>query len=233
MTNYAWDEALSDEERQVIERGKYGQTRGLGTSPVLLIIDCQPNYLGEDAPIVEQQARWPAGGGELAWAAVRVIRTVLDTARVSEIPVVYTRNVQKRTVTFDMVSAKAGWDHRRTLDGDPGTQIVPDLAPTADDIVIDKSYASAFWGTPLLTYLVQLGADSVIVGGVSTSGCVRATSVDAVTRGFSTAVLTDGVADRIQLSHKASLLDLWMKYTDLMSGAEAVAYLSSVGDDRA
>jgi len=229
MTDFPWDEALTEEERNVIARGKYGQTRGLGTAPVLLIIDCQPNYLGEDAPIVEQQERWPAGGGELAWAAVRVIEQVLAAARGQSIPVVYTRNVQKRTARFDMVSAKAGWDHSRTLDGDPGTQIVPELAPNDDDIVIDKAYASAFWGTPLLTYLVQMGADSVIVSGVSTSGCVRATAVDAVTRGFKTAVVSDAVADRIQLSHKATLLDLWMKYTDLLTGTDAISYLSTVG----
>lgn len=229
---FPWDDVLTDEEREVIERGRYGQTRGLGERPALLVIDLQHNYIGDDAPITAQQERWPAGGGDRAWAAVRVIEGILPAARAARVPVIYTRNVQKKTIRFDMVSAKAGWDHSRTIEGDPGTEIVPPVAPTPDDMVVDKAYASAFWGTPLETYLIQLRADSVIVMGVSTSGCVRATAVDAVTRGFNTAVVWDGVADRIQLSHKATLLDLWMKYADLVSGAEAGAYLAGIGERR-
>ena len=228
MTNLPWDDSLTEEEREVIVRGKYGQTRGLGTRPVVLVIDCQHNYIGADAPITEQQEQWPGGGGDRAWAAVRVIESVLPSARSRNVPVIYTRNLQKKTIQFDMVSAKAGWDHSRTIEGDPGTEIVEAVAPHSDELVIDKAYASAFWGTPLLTYLVQLQADSLIITGVSTSGCVRATAVDGITRGFRTVVVWDAVADRIQLSHKASLLDLWMKYTDLMSGEEASAYLDGV-----
>ena len=233
MTSFPWEESLSDEELEVIARGKYGQTRGLGTRPVVLVIDCQHNYIGADAPIIDQQKDWPAGGGERAWAAIHVIEQVLPAARAQEVPVIYTRNLQKKTIKFDMVSAKAGWDHSRTIEGDPGTEIVDAVAPLADEIVIDKAYASAFWGTPLLTYLVQLQADSILVAGVSTSGCVRATAVDAITRGFRTAVIWDAVADRVQISHKASLLDLWMKYTDLMSGDEAGAYLANVPSNAA
>ena len=233
MTSLPWEDSLTDEEREVIARGKYGQTRGLGTRPVVLVIDCQHNYIGADAPITEQQKDWPAGGGSRAWAAVRVIEQVLPTARGAEVPVIYTRNLQKKTIKFDMVSAKAGWDHSRTIEGDPGTEIVDAVAPHGDELVIDKAYASAFWGTPLLTYLVQLKADSILVAGVSTSGCVRATAVDAITRGFRTAVIWDAVADRVQISHKASLLDLWMKYTDLMSGDEAASYLDGAGGELA
>ena len=232
MSEYPWEDLLTDEEREVIRRGKYGQTRGLGRAPALMIIDCQHNYIGADAPITEQQEQWPAGGGERAWAAVRVIGELLAEAREAAVPVIYTRNLQKRTARFDMVSAKAGWDHSRTLEGDPGTEIITELSPRQDDLVIDKAYASAFWGTPLLTYLVQLKTDSLIVTGVSTSGCVRATAVDAITRGFHTAVVWDGVADRTQLSHKASLLDLWMKYTDLMSGHEAGSFVAQTGTER-
>jgi nicotinamidase-related amidase len=228
MTGLPWEDLLSAEEREVIERGRYGQTRGLGRAPALLVIDCQWNYIGDDAPITDQQGRWPAGGGERAWAAVRTIERLLTSARAAATPVIYTRNVQKRTTRFDMVSQKAGWDHSRTLDDDEGSQIVPSLAPRDDDVVVDKAYASAFWATPLLTYLVALRVDSVIVTGVSTSGCVRATAVDAASHGFSPAVVTDAVADRIQLSHAATLLDLWMKYADLMRSDEVEGYLGSL-----
>jgi len=229
MSARPWEALLSAEERAVIEGGRYGQTRGLGRAPALLVIDCQWNYIGEDAPITEQQARWPAGGGARAWEAVRTIERLVPAARAAGVPVIYTRNVQKRTTRFDMVSQKAGWDHTRTLDEDAGSQIVPGLAPHADDIVLDKAYASAFWATPLLTYLVNMRVDSVIVTGVSTSGCVRATAVDAASHGFRPAVVPDAVADRIQLSHAATLLDLWMKYADLLDGHEIERYLADLG----
>jgi nicotinamidase-related amidase len=228
VTDRPWDSLLSSEEREVIARGRYGQVRGLGRAPALLVIDCQWNYIGDDAPITDQQGRWPAGGGERAWAAVRVIEGLLPLARAAGAPVIYTRNVQKRTTRFDMVSQKAGWDHTRTLDEDEGSRIVPPLEPLGDDVVVDKAYASAFWATPLLTYLVALRIDSLILTGVSTSGCVRATAVDAASRGFNPAVVTDAVADRIGLSHAATLLDLWMKYADLMRSDEVERYLESV-----
>jgi len=108
MTNLPWDDSLTEEEREVIVRGKYGQTRGLGTRPAVLVIDCQHNYIGADAPITEQQEQWPGGGGDRAWAAIRVIESVLPNARSRNVPVIYTRNLQKKTIQFDMVSAKAG-----------------------------------------------------------------------------------------------------------------------------
>ena len=224
-TTHPWADLLDDEDRLVIERGKYGKTRGLGERPVLLVIDCQWNYIGLDKPITEQQDEYPAGGGAEAWKAVRNIARLLPLAREADVPIIYSRNVAKRTVKFDGFQQKAGWDHTKTIDGQPGTQIVDLIAPTDDDIVIDKSYASLFWGTPILTYLVSLKADSLIVCGVSTSGCVRATLVDGITRGFNAVVLEDGTADRIKASHKVALLDIWMKYADVDTTDAVADYL--------
>ena len=224
-----WEDLLSETDRKVIENAGYGKARGLGDSPLLTVIDCQNNYIGADEPILDQQDRWPAGGGADAWAAVRVARTLLDEARGADVPVLYTRNVQKRTVRFDSFAGKSTWDKAATLDGTEGSQIVTEIAPHDDDLVLDKSYASAFFGTPLLTYLVGLGIDTLVIAGVSTSGCVRATAVDGVTRGFKVAVVADAVADRIVASHKVALLDMWMKYTDVIDSDTAMTYLRSVG----
>jgi nicotinamidase-related amidase len=224
-----WDDLLSETDRKVIENAGYGKARGLGDSPLLTVIDCQNNYIGADEPILDQQDRWPAGGGADAWAAVRVAKTLLDEARGADVPVLYTRNVQKRTVRFDSFAGKSTWDKAATLDGTEGSKIVTEIAPHDDDLVLDKSYASAFFGTPLLTYLVGLGIDTLVIAGVSTSGCVRATAVDGVTRGFKVAVVADAVADRIVASHKVALLDMWMKYTDVIDSDAAMTYLRSVG----
>jgi nicotinamidase-related amidase len=225
----AWRDLLTDRDRRVIANAGYGASRGLGESPLLVAIDCQYNYIGADEPVDEQQDRWPAGGGEGAWDAVRTIATLLGTARQAGVPILYTRNVQKRTVRFDSFVGKSTWDKRTTLDEAEGSKIVDEIAPREGDLVLDKSYASAFYGTPLLTYLVGLGADTLLITGVSTSGCVRATAVDAVTRGYKVAVVADAVADRITASHQVALLDLWMKYTDVVDAASAARYLTSLG----
>jgi nicotinamidase-related amidase len=224
-----WDDLLSETDRKVIENAGYGKARGLGNTPLLTVIDCQYNYIGADEPILDQQDRWPAGGGAEAWTAVRVAGSLLDVARDAGVPVLYTRNVQKRTMRFDSFAGKSTWDKAATLDGTEGSRIVSEIEPHDDDLVLDKSYASAFFGTPMLTYLVGLGIDTLVIMGVSTSGCVRATAVDAVTRGFKVAVVADAVADRIVSSHKVALLDMWMKYTDVIYSAEAQTYLRSVG----
>jgi maleamate amidohydrolase len=222
-----WNDLLSETDRNVIENAGYGKSRGLGDSPLLTVIDCQYNYIGADEPILDQQDRWPAGGGAAAWQAVRVTSTLLAEARDAGVPVLYTRNVQKRTVRFDSFAGKSTWNKTATLDDAEGSQIVSDIAPHDDDLVLDKSYASAFFGTPLVTYMVGLGVDTLVISGMSTSGCVRATAVDAVTRGFKVAVVADAVADRIASSHKVALLDLWMKYTDVIDSEMAVEYLRS------
>lgn len=221
-----WDDVLTEQDRRVIENGGYGKQRGLSGKKALVVIDCQRVYIGRDAPVDEQQDQWPAGGGEVAWSAVARIRSLLESARSNGVPVIYTRNVQKQTLAFDGFTKKSGWNHAMTMEGSDAVDIVPEIEPQAGDLVLDKSYASALHGTPLLSWLITLGVRSLIVTGVSTSGCVRATTVDAISYGFDVGVVEDAVADRISVSHKAALLDLWMKYADLLSAEQARAILS-------
>lgn len=212
-----WDDALTHADRLVIEKGGYGQSRGLGNSPLIVIIDAQYNYVGADKPIDQQLDDWPSGGGSKAWEAIRNIQLLKKAADKSNIPVMYTRNVQKKTLNFDSFGLKASRDNSKYIDGRPEAQIVKELEPKESELVVDKSYASAFFGTPLISYLTKLRVDTLILVGGSTGGCVRATAVDAVTYNFNVAVVEDCVYDRIELSHKAALLDLWMKYCDVIT----------------
>lgn len=231
MAAHPWDDVLTDQDREVIRRGGYGKQRGLGMSPALLIIDCQYNHIGGDAPILEQIDEHPAGGGEAAWRAVGNIQPVLARFRQMSAPVIFTRYCYtERGARFDAFAAKRGKNLARFLDGAPGTRIVEPLTPLDNELVIDKVHASAFYATALLSALVRLRIDSLVVVGVSTSGCVRATVVDAVSNNFNVAVLHDCVADRIELSHKASLLDLWMKYADVMPSAGVLDYLQGLDE---
>jgi len=100
------------------------------------------------------------------------------------------------------------------------------LAPKKGDLVINKSYSSAFYGTPLLSFLIKLRTDTLIVTGGTSSGCIRATCVDGVSRNLNVAVVEDCVFDRISVSHKVALLDLWMKYCDVITSEEAIRYLT-------
>lgn len=227
-TTKPWESLLTETDRIVIEKGGYGQSRGLGKRPLLVIIDAQPNYIGADKPIEEQLEQWPSGGGDIAWKGIRKIEELKKHAAKNGIPVLFTRNVQKKSIQFDSFSTKAKRDQTKYIDGNPAADILECLAPNENDIVVDKSYASAFFGTPLISYLVKLKVDSLIIVGGSTSGCVRATAVDAVTHNYNVAIVEDAVFDRIDLSHKAALLDLWMKYCDVMTSGDIVEYFESL-----
>jgi len=219
-----WDDILTKTDRVVIEKGGYGKSRGLGKKPILLIIDPQYNYVGADRPIGEQLDEWPSGGGAAAWAAIRRIIALKKAAKAAGVPVFYSRNVQKKTLAFDSFSNKTKRDQSKYLDGRPEAQIVTELAPEEDDLVIDKAYPSVFYGTPLESYLIKLGVDTILIVGGSTSGCCRATMVDAVSRSYNVLMVEDCLYDRISVSHKATLLDSWMKYCDVGPAAEAEQY---------
>lgn len=221
---HVWDDILTPTDREVIRRGGYGKPRGFGDHPALVIIDPQYNYAGTDKPILEQIEEWPSGVGESAWRAIDRLKPLISAFREKKRPILYTRQVQK-SMAFDGFAAKAVRSSSQYLEGTKGTSIVDEIAPQNGDLVIDKSYASAFYGTPLLSVLIKLKVDTLIVTGGTTSGCVRATCVDAISRNFDVAVVEDCVYDRISASHKVALLDLWMKYCDVMTRDDVLAYL--------
>ena len=142
-----WDDILSPADREVIRRGGYGQPRGLGERPALLIIDPQYNYAGADKPILEQIQEWPSGVGESAWRAMERIKPLIRAFREKQRPIIYTRQVQK-SIAFDGFAAKSVRSPFQYLEGSKETSIVEAIAPREGDVVIDKSYASAFYGTP-------------------------------------------------------------------------------------
>lgn len=219
MTAHIWEDLLSDRDRQVIEKAGYDEagassweSRGAGTSPVVLVIDMQRLVVGEDVPILEAIEEYRTAMGEIAWDAIDHIAPLLETARGAGVPVVYTRVVP---TSYDDP------DHE-DLD------IVAPVAPEAGEAVIDKSYASAFYGTDLLSRLVRGGHDSVIIVGNSTSGCVRATAIDAKQNGLSVVLPQECLFDRIEASHKIALLDLWMKYAEVRERAEVEDWLGGL-----
>jgi nicotinamidase-related amidase len=222
-----WEPMLSETDREVIRRAGYGQSRGLGEKPAVMVIDAQYNYCGDNRPILDQIEAWPSGAGQSAWQACDQIIRVVQCARGQRIPIIYTRHTQQN-LRFDGFAAKTKRDPSNYLEGSKGVQIIKALSPTEDDIIVDKQYSSAFYGTPLQSYLTKLGVDTLIVTGGTTSGCVRAFCVDAVSRNFNVALLEDAVFDRISASHKIALLDLWMKYCDVIPTQAGLEYLKAL-----
>lgn len=228
-----WDRFLTDRDKQVFANSGYGRRGGYGQRPALLIIDVNKNFVGDGpAEITEQLGKWRNACGVEGYAAVGVIKDVLGAARGRNIPVLYTTNT-RRPDGWDCTSRR--WKNHRALENYEqeiaGNEIVADIAPEARDIVIVKSKPSAFFGTPLMSYLTFLRVDTLLVCGVSTSGCVRATVTDAFSYNFRVALIEDGCFDRSEASHAINLCDMNAKFADVVPSSDVLDYLKGVPDD--
>ncbi|MCW4459857.1 cysteine hydrolase family protein [Microbacterium sp. MPKO10] len=218
---------LDAQDRAVIDSTKYGTKQGIGERPALILVDFQNAYLGLDRPILDQLDSYSSGGGEGAWAALRTMLPVLAVARTSGIPVVLSRIAYPRDAEHDNGFVKKRGSSPHFIEGSDGARFAEELHPAHNDVLVTKQAASCFQGTSLHDDLAALGVDSIIVAGLSTSGCVRATVVDGAALGYRCAVVVDGTADRIQLSRRIALFDIWMKYGDLVTADAAVHLIES------
>lgn len=193
-----------------------GNRVGFGARPAVLVVDFVQAYTTPDSPL------YAAPGVP---AAVAASVPVLDAARAAGVPVIYT------TVSFRADGRDGGIFVQKVpallclTEGSALAQIVPELTPQPDDLVINKKYASAFFGTHLAASLTALGIDTLILVGCSTSGCIRATAVDGLQHGFRVIVPRECVGDRAEVVHEANLFDIDGKYGDVVGQAAVLAYL--------
>jgi nicotinamidase-related amidase len=225
MTDRPWDRFLTSSDREVISAAGYGTKGGFGERPVLLVVDVTYNFCGDRSePILASIKRWRASCGEAAWNAVPHIKDLIAVARQHGVPVIYTMR-DARDDGWD----RGRWRGKNRRSGEDaardGNRIIAELAPQPGDIVLRKQKPSAFFATPLIAQLTQLRCDTVIVAGCTTSGCVRATVLDAFSYNLRVAVPQDAVFDRVETSHAISLFDMNAKYADVMPAAEIAAYL--------
>jgi nicotinamidase-related amidase len=215
----------------VYEAAGYGRKGLRGGAPAILVIDVTYGFIGrEPLPILESIARYPNSCGERGWEAMGRIDRLLERARSMPLPIFYTAGV-----TDHAVEHAGRWreKHPRTLEQPDDAQVIPErIAPRHGDVVIRKTKPSVFYGTPLLASLVDRRVDTVIVTGCTTSGCVRATVVDAFSNGFAAIVVEDAVFDRGELSHAVNLFDMDQKYADVIDLDETLAYLDALARDR-
>lgn len=210
---------MSDQSVSDNYQGVWGQRIGFGRKPALLLIDFMQGYTTPGAPlyapdVVDAVAR---AGELLALARQQSIRVVHTNIR-------YHADdfsdggmwVRKAPVMKDMV------------EGNPLAAFCPEVLPHAGETVVTKQYASAFFGTSLASQLHAEGVDTLLLVGCSTSGCIRASAVDAVQHGFRAIVVRECVADRHRAPHDANLFDIDSKYGDVVGLQEAMAYLNEL-----
>lgn len=227
----AWRDILSEKDKEILDRGRFGRRLGFGKCPAVLCIDFQVFEVGDrDEPQEESTKRFPQSAGHAGWKACENTSRLLKAAREASVPVFYTLGtlspdgkdagvyLLKRGGLLD----SPNW----RLENTPGAEISPLLEPQPGDIVISKKMNSAFFGTPLVSYLIDRKVDTLLITGGTTSNCVRATVFDAVAYNFRPIVIEDCVFDRIEISHKVNLFDIDRQYGDVVALNEALDYLA-------
>jgi nicotinamidase-related amidase len=233
MTEPIWDKFLTERDKAVFAAAGYGARGGFGKRPALLVIDVNWAFCGDrPEPILESIKRWRNSCGEDAWVALPFIKSLIEKAHAKGIPVIYTTGV-RRADNWD--AGSWSWKNNRSSEdvGRPqsnldGNEIVAEIAPGPRDIVVYKQKPSGFFGTNMASYLTLLGCDSVIVTGTTTSGCVRATVLDAFSLNYRVAVVEEACFDRSQASHAINLCDMNAKYADVVKTAEVLAFFDSL-----
>jgi nicotinamidase-related amidase len=222
-----WEKFLTERDKAAFASSGYAGRAGFGERPGLMIVDVSYNFCGDKPePLLESIKKWRNSCGEDAWRSIAVIRKLIDACHQSELPVFYSTNT-RRLDGFDAGGWR--WKNTRELE-DPekeiaGNEIVAEIAPSPQDVVIYKTKPSAFFGTPLLSQIIDLKVDSLMVCGVSTSGCVRATVIDAFSNNLKVQVIEEACFDRSESSHAINLCDMDAKYADVVSSDDALDWI--------
>ena len=236
MSEPVWNQFLTERDKAVFGTSGYGARQGFGKRPALLIIDVNYAFCDErPMPILESIKRWRNSCGEDAWVAIPYLKQLRDKAHEKGIPVIYTTGV-RREDNWDA----GGWSWKNSRNDEDvgskpttnidGNEIVAEIGPGPKDIVIYKQKPSGFFGTNMTSYLTLLGCDSVIVTGTTTSGCVRATVLDAFSLNYRISLAEEGCFDRSQASHAINLCDMNAKYADVVKTSEVLEFFDGLPD---
>ena len=200
---------MSMDERQSLER----HSQGLGRNPALLVVDVINGFTDPACPLGSE-------ADDVVEANVRLIRTFRENKQ----PIFLT------TVVYDSDDQASVFRARvpalnQLKRGSYWCDIDPRLPVSPSDVIVEKTHASAFHGTQLAMELANLGVDSIVVTGLTTSGCVRASAVDGLQHNFKVVIPREAVGDRDEMAHEANLYDLNAKYVDVLSLEETLAQL--------
>ena len=217
--DYCWKDIVNDEILEIYEA--YHRDLFVGPKPAILAIDLYKKaYQGGNRPVLEVNRKFSGSCGENAWKAIEPTQKLFAAARKSGVPVIY--STRHADTMVHSTNRRMGRETENLY------AIQEGLEPEPGELVIYKERASAFFGTPLIAHLRKMGVESLIICGESTSGCVRASTVDAYSYGFHNVLVEECTYDRSMLSHKVNLFDLHHKYADVMHVAEVISHLDGI-----
>lgn len=218
MSPRIWDRFLTESDRAwVVTRQK--TPVGFGRKAALLMIDLYRGGFGDrPLPLAESMRDWPWSCGMHGWNSLPHITKLLAGARRLGVPVIHSTMRRSDDGILGWMDFLHGGAGSLSSSGKMAAakEIMPEVRPLAGEAVIEKAAPSAFWGTPLTAHLRQLDVDTVLVAGMATSGCVRASVIDGVANRLRMIVVEECVFDRIEASHALSLFDIEQKYGDVV-----------------
>jgi maleamate amidohydrolase len=227
MSQKPWEPYLGEQDRKVLEKGKFARRMGFGKNPAIIVVDVQKFMVG----VPGEEDQWPSSGGQPAHDAVAQIVSLVQHGQAHKVPVFFTR--------FEIAANGSDMGvYRRKRDllqnphwclaGEVGAEMVDGLVPGDNDIEFVKKKPSCFHGTPLLNYLIDRQIDTVIIVGGSTSNCVHATVFDASSYNYRVIIPQECVFDRFPISHAISLFNMDRQFADVVSTDEVKRYFESL-----
>lgn len=229
MTERVWDKFLTEQDKAHVAIRGTRQKKIWGSKPAILNIDNYRSVAGDEPePILEQIKVWPGAMGYAAWEALDNIADLLATARDAGLPVAHVRGLPEETSgikswgsgTPKEMTPEEMDRHQRRYD------FMPQAAPVPGEVVLEKTAPSAFFGTPLMAALNNLDVDTLIITGESTSGCVRASVIDARSYRFNVVIAEECVYDRHEACHAINLFDMNQKYATVLPLAEIKEWIA-------
>ena len=231
MSERIWDRFLTESDKQHLARSRDRRV-GFGKKPALVLVDLYRAVFGDKPePLLDAIKTWPSSCGMAGWDSLPNIQHLLQAARATKIPVVHITmlsdsgmmswfDAAHRDSVAQPARDEASQDRQRR-----SSDIVDEVKPLSGEVVLRKTAPSAFWGTPLAAHLNLHGIDTLIIAGEATSGCVRATVVDAASYRYRVQVVEECCFDRHETTHALNLFDMHQKYADVIPLAEALEQL--------
>lgn len=223
--NSHWEPLLSDQEVEIIRVSHYGQELQLPKRPAFVVIDMTYDFCGSpgiDAVTAATERRTACGPS--AWQAVPFISRALTAARLAKMPIAYSRRSAMRLRRKSPKTGRAIEDAKPFSATKDGNRIIAELTPHTEDLVFGKGAPSIFFETEFPAWFQNQACDGLFLVGCTTSGCVRASAVDAFSRQINTFIIADAVFDRFSISHKVALFDCQAKYADLIGTSDFESY---------
>lgn len=222
----AWDQVITDDEKRRYKEAGFGGQGSIGKRPALLIIDVQYRTIGTTPkPYWQAIKEYPTSCGDVGWNAVENIKRLVSLFRDRGFPILYPHVAPKNLATdggrlAEKIPSIMGIDAK-------GYEFVEEIAPISGDILLPKKHPSAFFGTPLVSHLIDLNVDTLVVTGCTTSGCIRSSVTDAFAYNFKVLVPDDAVYDRSPTSHAVNLWDMNAKYADVHTSSEIISLIKT------